>query len=504
MGRARLSPALGLLACCAAPADGMELAGSEAALRPDDPSASELLHHFAAGESVESHDGPAGKVRVHFTREGVNAVEPGGVAGDATPPDVVAVAELYEAVLEHLAALGFRAPLSDLGTAGGDGGDARFDVYLLDFGSRADGSFVREACAADAPSRCSGYAVQENDFAGYRYPDFATGTRVLASHELFHAVQAAYDADQGANFAEATAVWASERFDPALSDFEAQIEGWLAHPERSIDQEPITPVDPYSYGLGLYVQYLDERFGPALIREIWEGCEDGAGGVSDPRWVDVLEARLGAAHGTSFHDSWLEFARWVLHSGFEGTAGSSFAGGARYPRVARTPAALPFVDERLRMFHASLRAFSFEPGQRAELAVELLADPSELEGLSLLAGLRRGDALASLDARIAAEGEWRIDVAGADEVVVIVANGAARGESKLPALCVGSQDELAACRAALAGADADAGVADAGAPESGDVSDGGCAVCSREPSAPAAWLLALGALWLAVRRRARG
>jgi hypothetical protein len=500
---ARLSVALPLLlaSACAEPAAHLELGGVEQALRPDDPEATGLLFRFAEGELVETYDSAAGAVRVHFTRAGVNAVL---TSGDEVPADVVTVAEQYEAVLAHQQSLGFRAPLGDLGTPGGDGGDGRFDVYLLDFASRADGSFVREACQSAAPSRCSGYAVQENDFAGYRYPDFATGTRVLASHELFHAVQAAYDADQGANFGEATAVWASERFDPALGDFEAQIEGWLAHPERSIDQEPIMPVDPYSYGLALYVQYLDERFGAPLIREIWEGCEDGANGVADPRWLDVLAARLVEAHGTSFRDSWFEFARWALASGLAGPASESFTNGARYGRIARSAQSLPFSDDKLRMFHASLRAYTFEPDGRSELGVELVGDEATLEELGLVVATRRGDAL-SLTSGLAAAGALSREVAGADEVIMAVVNGAVSGQSKQPGLCIGTSEERARCRGMLAG-DAGAGVADAGIPEApGDESDG-CSLGHRPGAGPGTFLAlwaALASLSAVSRRRAR-
>src|SRR5690606_35560108 len=98
---------------------------------------------------------------------------------------------IYDEVLAaYVGRLGFRAPLAD-GSLLDNGGDARFDVYLLDFGGSADGSFRVDACGQDGalPTQCAGFMVQENDFAGYAYPSVRYANRLLAAHELFHAVQ---------------------------------------------------------------------------------------------------------------------------------------------------------------------------------------------------------------------------------------------------------------------------------------------------------------------------
>jgi MYXO-CTERM domain-containing protein len=489
-----------LLACGASPSD-VEHALASSALRPDMPSGSEPMFRFDASDMVEAFDAQGGHVRVHFSRAGRHAVSAMDADGDELPDDVSTLAELYEQVLAHHRALGFREPVADDGTPGGDGGDGRLDVYMLDFAGQADGSFVREACAAEAPSRCSGYVVQENDFLDYGYPSFASGTRTLASHELFHALQAAYDADQGANFSEATAVWASEHFDPALDDFERQIAGWLASPERAIDQEPIGPVDPYSYGLALYFKYLEERFGAQLIRELWEGCADGAGGQADPHWLDVLVARLEQAYGTSFRETWLEYAGWVLHAGLEGQEGLAFAQGAHYTRVARRALDLPHAGEPLRMFHASMRAFTFVPGARAQVSAALVPSKGS-EGfadLGLLLAVRKGKELTVVQGTH--EATLSADTTGADELIVLVANGAAKGSSLAPRLCVGSAEELASCTQGT-----DASDQDAGAGEAHERASGGCSVTGANARAQlAVWLLAatLPVAWRRRRARAR-
>ena len=87
----------------------------------------------------------------------------------------------------------------------------------------------------------SGFIVQENDFAGYGYPSLTYANRVLASHEFFHAVQAAYDSEQSSIIGEGSAVWATEQFDGSLADFEGFLPGFFKHPDRSLDK-PIAGV----------------------------------------------------------------------------------------------------------------------------------------------------------------------------------------------------------------------------------------------------------------------
>ena len=86
------------------------------------------------------------------------------------------VAVLYDDVLAlYRDELGFRPPLADA-TVADNGGDGRFDVYLVDFGGGiATAPSGSDAGGLDraAPGQCVGYMVQENDFAGYGYPSIS-------------------------------------------------------------------------------------------------------------------------------------------------------------------------------------------------------------------------------------------------------------------------------------------------------------------------------------------
>jgi hypothetical protein len=410
--------------------------------RPDDPD-SQGLFRFEPGYDVEFFDSEGGRVRVHFTREGPDKVKLNDADTDGVPDTVEQVATDYDAVLAFYAEFGFRSPISDLDTPTGDGGNDRLDVYLIDFAGQADGAFVRERCEFSRPI-CSGFVAQENDYAGYGYPSFRVASRILASHELFHAVQAAYDADQGANWSEATAVWASEHFDSSLSDFEYFIDGWLSEPDRSITQEPIGPVDGYSYGLAIFAQYLSERYGDTVHIDIWSRLEDGAGGVADPKWIEVIAGLLESEHQTTFAEAWVEFGNWVIRCGHGGEReGDTFANADSYERVARDVETLPFEDDRLRVYPASMQVWSAAPAGRARVEVALpTEDAAELEGMRVILATREGDRVRSLVVEGTAGG---ISTDGVDEVIVVVANTLRAGESQRPGLCIGDSAEVAAC-----------------------------------------------------------
>lgn len=456
-------------------------AAATAWARPNTPGTTEIFR-YAAGDAVESFASAGGHFKVFFTRTGANAVPDADEDDDGTPDAVEEVADLYEEVLAFYQGLGFRAPVSDASSAGDNGGDGRFDVYLLDFAGRADGSFQRESC--DAAGVCAGFMVQENDFAGYGYPSRTYGNRVLASHELFHAVQAAYDSGESSIFGEGSAVWATERFDPSLNDLESFARGYLDRPGQSLYVPLPGPVDPFSYGAGLFFQFLDERHGDGIIRDLWEAA------AGAPGWFDVLDGVL-AARGSSFADAFFTFARWNLFTRTRANPALAWARGQGYPLVKMEPGTAPLSIASLRVFPASTAYLAVPPAGRSTFATSL-AVPAGVDGspLRLALAVRRGDVVSEptlADATLAAE----VDAAGADEVIVVVVNTARSGESLRPGVCAGAPDEVAACLAEL------------GAPvEMMPAEMGGCTFtpASRSASATAITFVLL-ALALALLRR---
>ena len=474
-------------------------------VRPDTPG-NNLQFAFDSGDLVETFGSADGHFLVHYTRTGPNGVPALDADVSGVPDFVEEVAAVYVEVLAHYqGTLGFRAPLDD-SAIGDNGGDERFDVYLVDFAGVGDGNYRDDACLPQNSEQCAGYMVEENDFSGYGYPSTLYANRILGSHEFFHAVQSAYDNGQGSVLAEGTAVWATESYRPALDDFEWFLDGYLDNPDRPLDTPLPGPVDPFSYGSAIFFQFLEEHYGPGTVRALWEACENGAGGVADPQWLEVLGPTLATQASSSFAEAMVEFARWNLYTGVFGDPAASYQNGGSYPRVRIDDVPTPHQDDALRVYHASSQYYAALPGGRAQMTAALVApasDPGATDGVALLLATERGGNITSVvDVADVGAGEELVDTAVAERLVVVAVNTATGGDSKRPGLCIGSPEEVADCRAALSGAGGSGG---APAAPVTDESEGGCGCRmdgDRAPTAPAS-LAALGVLALAAVRRRR-
>jgi hypothetical protein len=344
--------ALLLLAGCG-PAEAPRTGALHHELRPDTPDSEEAPPRFDPGDRVERF---SDSVVVHFTRAGRHAVPALDDDRDGAPDFVEEVAATYREVraLYHQA-WGFRLPPDDARVPRDNGGDARFDVYLLDFARRADGSYRRE-CLEAGP--CTGYTAQENDFAGYGYPSAAVATRIVSSHEYFHAVQAGYQGELGATFSEGTAVWASERFDPSLDDLEHFAPSYLAEPERSLDLESTGPVDSYGYGSALFFECVASSRGPDSVRALFEQLRPGRS------WLEALA--LGLDGGLA-----AELRRCFDFNLFTGTRTRAGYGHRRAERLGEAPvieANGALEVKRARLFRVSSRYWKLR-GAAADAAI---------------------------------------------------------------------------------------------------------------------------------------
>ena len=275
------------------------------AARPDSGAG---LYAFDDTDVIETLDGPAGVVRVHYSVDGPNETRAVDEDDDGLPDFAELVAETAEDVLTFYEGLGFRAPLgeADMGLPA-YGGSYALDFYLVDFGGSADGHFSAEACEGAV---CSGFVVMENDFTGYSYGSMAEGIRVLTSHELFHAIQAAYNASQPSWMSEGTAVWGEYLYDPDTDDFISLCNAYLLDAGRSLDRPPAGAGSSFNYGTALFWAFLSERYGTEtgvlLQEEMAELSEDEA--------LDAVFAVIEAA-GSTMADEWTTFAAWNLATG---------------------------------------------------------------------------------------------------------------------------------------------------------------------------------------------
>ena len=92
-----------------------------------------------------------------------------------------------------------------------------------------------EACIGAV---CSSFLLVESTFAGRGYPTVTEGFETVVAHELFHAVQNAYDHDMDRFWAEGSAQWAMKIVYPGRTDFENQLPAFFKDNTRSLDTQP--------------------------------------------------------------------------------------------------------------------------------------------------------------------------------------------------------------------------------------------------------------------------
>jgi len=271
------------------------------------------LWAFEPSDVVEHLDDASGLVRVHYSTDGPNQTLLADGDMDGLPDFAQDVAARAAEVLAFYETdLGLRPPVSesDLGL-GSLGGSYAFDFYLVDFGGSADGLFAVDGCSS-VPLHCAGHMVMENDFSGYGYPSLAVAVEVLTSHELFHAVQSAYDGDLPVWISEGTAVWGERQFDPSSLDFLWFADAYLDDTGRSLDRPPVGPVPTFAYATALWWDFLTTRHDPDLMHELLLALERTSSEPQDAlvAMVTVLEVR-----GDSIEDAFSTFARWNLATG---------------------------------------------------------------------------------------------------------------------------------------------------------------------------------------------
>jgi len=477
MGLPRLNTTLALVtwawwACCSIACGGTPQ--DAAPYAPSPSSASFALNTsegdcaasaiFDPSDRVETYDSRAGDFRVHFTRSGRNAVPRPDADGDGTPDYVRQVADDFDAVLAFYRELGYRMPLH--------AGEDRFSVYLVDFPTTADGQYCRTSCDADG---CSGHMLLENDFVGRRYASTDAAIRLLASHELFHGVQAAYTEHASLVLSEGTAVWASEQFDSTAGDLESQAPGYLRQPELPLGQDPAGNFDTFSYGSSLFFEYLSEAEDRTVIRELWAALANGTDAQPEPdSWPAALDEVL-QARGTSLAASFAQFAEWNLFTGPRADD-RAYASGAMFPAVTEVSVDGFTYEKSVRVYPLAARYYALSSDQDQTLFAKAdLPEGADATGLELLVAREHDGQIADLQHADPAGHMAQQELMRGDTFHVVVFNTRHAGESVRPSLCIGAVSELSKCGASTA-PDAGVGVNAGGAAEAPHDANSGCSV----------------------------
>lgn len=408
------------------------------------------LWTFAEDDVVATLDDPTGVIRVWYSSAGTNVVKEGDADANGLPDFAEQVAVTAADVLAFYASMGFRAPLPD-----DLGGSDAMDVYLVDFGGSADGAYSPEDCTTRGAIQCSGYFLMENDFRGYGYSDLPVAIAVLTSHELFHAVQAAYDSSEEVWWSEGTAVWAEWAYDHDSEDFLAFASAYLDDTGRSLDQPPSGPVPTFAYATALWWWFLANRYGDGIVVDLLEATEAG-----DTLLVD-MEA-LEESGGGSLRGDWTTFTQWNLATGGKAGATESYPfaealGGihneAHGDAIIDDNRYYPLAATYYRLDHDGDPLFFALAEEAPELAFSL--HPTDAEGRVL-------DAIALWDG-----GPQEFGALPAGEYWLIGSNPTLAEDSTKVLTCLGDAEAVAAC------APADTGTDDTGTDGDDTGTDGG-------------------------------
>lgn len=461
---------------------GVALAG-----RPTDGGA----YSFDDTDVIETYDGPAGLVRVTYSSSGDNEVRAGDDDEDGVPDFVEEVAATAEDVLEVYAATGFRPPISEsemgLDPATHGGSDA-FDFYLVDFGGVGDGQFSTDKCRSGV---CSGYMVMENDFHGYGYPSISEAIKVLTSHELFHAVQAAYNASEPSWMLEGTAVWGEQLYEPGTDDFLWFCDAYLDDVSRALDRPPAGAGSSYIYGTALFWAFLAEKYGDTSMVALQEAMVDR----DEDSAVDAVEDVI-IGEGDTLEDTWATFVRWNLATGDRAGGMDSYSFAADLSGVAAEGEGAAISDEN-RFYPLAATYYRIDhPG--GELWFGTPDDPSGLVfSLHPVEGGGAdgvvGDAVATLAPTAAGTEDLGAFDAGGYWLVGTYPTHA--DNSTRIQLCLGGEADMADCAPQDTGETGDTGATT----DTGEEKPGGCGCATS--GGGRGWWLALGVVGLARRRR---
>lgn len=265
----------------------------------------------------------------------------------AGQPDVV-LTQMNKIWKFEVNKLGFRAPLPD----GKRGGNKKLDVYLKDVGSKGYAGYCTKDKKVGNGYLASAYCVLDNDFR----PDQFDGHKALntlratAAHELFHAIQLAYDSDEDAWLVESTATWMEERYADKVNDNRKYLpSSQIALPWSPLDMAGSGGTT--QFGNWIWWEYLTKsrKLGDKIVRTVWENAGEykGGGGMSSTRAVVKALKKKGtfnklyrdfAAANTTPAKTYEEGAAWPVSAPMDAdpvlTSGKSTGGSLEVDHLA--------------------------------------------------------------------------------------------------------------------------------------------------------------------------
>jgi hypothetical protein len=200
------------------------------------------------------------------TSDVVPAVDAGGIRG--VPDYIEVAARSWEDIWQReVVELGYPKPK-------GVTAQNKFHVYyskISYYGYTMPTNVQLEGVTPVPVGTASAYIVVNNDFYGFPPNDEdRTGTEVIRSgahkvtqaHEFMHALQFAINVYGSGWLMESHATWAEDAVYDGINDWHWYINSFLGTPELPI-------FNRYLYGAAYFQNYLSERYGVDVMRQIW-------------------------------------------------------------------------------------------------------------------------------------------------------------------------------------------------------------------------------------------
>ena len=239
-------------------------------------------------ESIGFIDSTTIPIRVHY-QEGVELsyVEEMRAAAEAS----------WQVLFEEI---GFPPPHPD----GELGGNDRFDFYVVTDLMEGVGGYTG----------FSGYYEESDRIDAFGYIVLAHNVdsrlrRGVVAHELSHASQIAQDFWEHLSFMEGTAVWVTNRVFPDENMAWRYFTFFQDEPYTALNYTSITA--PFQYGTGMWVTYLEEKFGDGtgtFLQQVWNDLSQNEYN-NEPDYLDSISSQL-QHRGIDFASSFREFGAW--------------------------------------------------------------------------------------------------------------------------------------------------------------------------------------------------
>jgi len=236
---------------------------------------------------------PQGHFQIHYTTSGPDAPPLADANGNGVPDWVERVASEFEFVYSRETghtdgALGYNPAPTLSGTP--------YDIYLQDLAQAKIFGYTDSVEPITPGSNSfTSFIVIDNDFADpiYALITGIKGLQIAAAHEYHHAIQYGYNYFFDIWFAEATATWIEDEVYDPINHLYTYLPDYMQNSTLSLDT-PVNVDTGGGYSRWIFNRYLAERYGPGIVKSIWERLETIAPPAdhADIPMLPVIEAVL--------------------------------------------------------------------------------------------------------------------------------------------------------------------------------------------------------------------